>query len=102
MSQVNILGTVEFVAGTREQLLTAIDAHRARSLADEPGTLQFEILIPRDQETTIYLYEAYADEQAFEAHLNGSSFGRVAAETADIITALTTSRVTTYIPTTAI
>ena len=53
MSNLAILGTIEFIAGAREQVLAALTAHRARSLADEPGTLQFEILVCHDQAATV-------------------------------------------------
>jgi autoinducer 2-degrading protein len=93
MSKFTVLGTVQFVAGKREQLLELLSAHRVRSLADEPGTLAFEVLVPREHDTTLYVYEEYTDEQAFLAHLNGPSFRHVVAEAADIITELKTGRV---------
>jgi (4S)-4-hydroxy-5-phosphonooxypentane-2,3-dione isomerase len=97
MSEFTVLGTVEFVAGSREQLLAALTAHRARSLAEEAGTLEFEILVPQDKEATIYTYEVYTDDEAFEAHLKGASFARIAQEAAEIITGLKINRVTTEI-----
>jgi (4S)-4-hydroxy-5-phosphonooxypentane-2,3-dione isomerase len=98
MSKFTILGTIEYAAGTRDQLLAALTAHRARSLAEEPGTLEFEILVPREQQSMIYIYETYVDEEAFEAHLNGASFAHIIEGAGGIITELTTSRVTTYNP----
>jgi quinol monooxygenase YgiN len=94
MSKFTVLGTVEFVDGKRERLLELLSAHRVRSLAEEPGTLTFEVLVPREHDTTLYVYEEYTDEQAFLAHLNGPSFGHVVTEAADIITELKTGRVT--------
>jgi|SRR5208337_1446145 len=38
--------------------------HKARCLKDEPGTLQFEILLPRDDNTKVLLYEVYRDDAA--------------------------------------
>jgi quinol monooxygenase YgiN len=99
MSKFKVLGTVEFVDGAREQLLAILSTHRTRSLAEEPGTLTFEVLVPREHDTTLYVYEEYADEEAFRAHLNGSSFGRVLTEAAAIVTELKTSRVTDLDPT---
>jgi quinol monooxygenase YgiN len=89
MSKLAILGTIEFVPDAREQLLTALTAHRDRALAKEPGTLQFEILVPHEQETTVYLYEVYADDEAFETHRNAPSIARFREETAGIVKALT-------------
>ncbi len=93
MSTFTVFATLRFVPGTRDRLLGLLDAHRARSL-EEPGTLQFEILEPRAEENTLYMYEVYADERAFAAHVNGVSFARVTKETADIITELVANRVT--------
>jgi (4S)-4-hydroxy-5-phosphonooxypentane-2,3-dione isomerase len=96
MSKFTVLATIEFIAGTRDQLLEILSAHRARSLAQEPGTLTFELLIPSEHDTTLYAFEEYADEEAFQAHLNGPSFRHVLAETADIITELKAGRVTDF------
>ena len=46
-------------------------AHKARCLKDEPGTLQFEVLVPNDDTTKILLYELYRDAAAFDANWNG-------------------------------
>jgi quinol monooxygenase YgiN len=51
-------------------------AHKARCLEDEPGTLQFEILLPHDDDAKVLLYEVYRDDAAFEVHRNGRSFAR--------------------------
>jgi (4S)-4-hydroxy-5-phosphonooxypentane-2,3-dione isomerase len=88
MSKLAILGTMEFIPGAGEQVLAALRAHRNRVLADEPGTLQFEILIPTEEATRIYLYEVYADDGAFEVHRNAPSIVRLREEIAGIVTAL--------------
>jgi (4S)-4-hydroxy-5-phosphonooxypentane-2,3-dione isomerase len=93
MSTFSVFGSVKFVPGSREQLLALLDAHRARSL-EEPGTLQFEVLVPRDQDDVLYMYEVYADEHAFSAHVNGASLARITEETAGIITELVANSVT--------
>jgi quinol monooxygenase YgiN len=46
-------------------------AHKTRCLNDEPGTLQFEILLPKDDDTKVLSYEVYRDDAAFEVHRNG-------------------------------
>src|SRR6267154_846096 len=63
-----VIGTIEVKPGTREEVLQAMLAHRKRSLRDEPGTLQFEVLVPNDDANKILLFELYVDTQAFEAH----------------------------------
>jgi (4S)-4-hydroxy-5-phosphonooxypentane-2,3-dione isomerase len=79
------VGTIEVVPGKRDQLLPLLLAHKARCLKDEPGTLQFEILLPKDSETKVLLYEVYRDDGAFEVHRNGPSFARWRDETAEMV-----------------
>jgi (4S)-4-hydroxy-5-phosphonooxypentane-2,3-dione isomerase len=79
------VGTIEVAPGRRDQLLPLLVAHKARCLKDEPGTLQFEILLPKDDDTKVLLYEVYQDDAAFEVHRNGPSFRRWQEETAEIV-----------------
>jgi quinol monooxygenase YgiN len=65
--------TIEVAPGRRDQVVTLLLAHKAR-LKDEPGTLQFEVLLPKDDDTKVRVYEMYRDAAAFEVHLNGQSF----------------------------
>jgi (4S)-4-hydroxy-5-phosphonooxypentane-2,3-dione isomerase len=67
------MGTVEVAAGTRDQVLPLLTAHRDRCLRNEPGTLQFEVVLPREDESRMLIYEVYQDDAAFEAHRNAPS-----------------------------
>jgi (4S)-4-hydroxy-5-phosphonooxypentane-2,3-dione isomerase len=88
MSKFATIGTIEVAPGRRDQLLTLLAAHKARCLKDEPGTVQFEILLPMDDDTKVLLYEVYRDDAAFEVHRNGSSFTRWREETAGMVVKL--------------
>jgi quinol monooxygenase YgiN len=88
MSKLVIIGTIEVAPGKREQVLVALAAHKARCLRDEPGSLEFEILTPNEDETKVLLYEVYQDDVAFEVHRNGPSITRFREETAGIVTGL--------------
>jgi (4S)-4-hydroxy-5-phosphonooxypentane-2,3-dione isomerase len=79
------VGTIEVAPKRRDQLLPLLVAHKARCLKDEPGTLQFEIPLPKDDDTKVLLYEVYQDDAAFEVHRNGPSFRRWQEETAEIV-----------------
>jgi quinol monooxygenase YgiN len=57
-------------------------AHGARCLKDEPGTRQFEVLAPHEDDTKVLLYEVYRDDVAFEVHRNGPSIVQWREETA--------------------
>jgi quinol monooxygenase YgiN len=80
--------TIEVAPGRRDQLLSLLEAHKARSLIDEPGTLQFEILLPRDDDAKVLSYEVYRDDAAFERHRNGSSLARLHEEIAGMLVKL--------------
>jgi quinol monooxygenase YgiN len=80
--------TIEVAPGRRDQVVTSLAAHKARSLKDEPGTLQFEILLPKDDDTKVISYEVYRDDAAFETHRNGPSLARWREETAGMVVKL--------------
>ena len=85
MSKLAILGTVEVAPDQRNHVLSLLVAHRARCLRDEPGTLQFEIMLPREDESRIRLYELYQDDDAFEVHRSGTSIAQWREETAGMV-----------------
>ena len=85
-----VIGTIEVKPGTRDEVLRAVLAHRDRCLRDEPGTLQFEVLVPNDDANKILLFELYADTQAFEAHFHhGESIARAKKEVGHLMSSIT-------------
>ena len=76
--------TIEVAPGHRDQVVTSLAAHKAR-VKDEPGTVQFEILLPKEDDTKVLLYEAYRDATAFEVHLSGPSLAQWKKETAGMV-----------------
>jgi len=77
--------TIEVAPGRRDEILPLLAAHKTRCLKDEPGTLQFEILLPKDDDTKVISYEVYRDDAAFEVHRNGPSLAQWREETAGIV-----------------
>ena len=75
MSKFANVVTIEVAPGRRDQVVTLLLAHKAR-LKDEPGTLQFEVLLPKNDGTKVLVYEMYRDAAAFEVHLNGPSLAQ--------------------------
>ena len=75
---------IEVAPGRRDQVLRLLGEHKAR-LKDEPGTLQFEILLPKDDGTKVLTYEVYRDDAAFEVHRSGSSLAQLREEIADLV-----------------
>jgi (4S)-4-hydroxy-5-phosphonooxypentane-2,3-dione isomerase len=84
MSKLVIIGTIEFAPGKRDQVTPLLMEHRARCLKNEPGTLQFEVMLPREDDSRILIYEVYQDDAAFEAHRNAPSIGQWRGATAGI------------------
>lgn len=80
-----IIATIEIVPGRKEQLLPLLLAHKDRCLADEPGTLQFEVLAPHDDDSKLLVYEVYQDAPAFDAHRNGASIAQFRKESAGMV-----------------
>jgi len=83
---VNVV-TIEVAPGRRDQVVTSLLAHKAR-LKDEPGTLQFEVLLPKDDDTKVLSYEVYRDAAAFEVHLKAPSLARLKEEIAGMVVKL--------------
>ena len=79
---------IEAAPGRRDEILAFLAAHKARCLKDEPGTLQFEILLPKDDDTNILSYEVYPDDAAFETHRNGRSLAQLREDIAGIVVKL--------------
>ena len=82
MPKLAIIATIEAAPGRRDQLLTSLAALKANSLKEEPGTLQFDILAPHEDDTNVLVYEVYRDDAAFDVHLHGSSLARWREEAA--------------------
>ena len=87
MSKFANVVTIEVGPGRRDQVVALLLAHKAR-LKNEPGTLQFEVLLPRDDDTKVRVYEMYRDAAAFEVHLKGPSLAQWKEETAGMVTKL--------------
>jgi len=92
MSKLAIFATIEVQPGTRDAALKFLLEHRARCLRDEPGTIQFDVLIPDEQPmlpgapvpaanpNAIMLFEVYEDHAAFAAHWNSPSLAQARQE----------------------
>ena len=84
---VNIV-TIEVKQGNVDQVVEALLAHRERSLRDEAGVLQFEILRPRADDSTLMAYEVYESEVAFEDHRTAPSLTQLLSEITDLVSGL--------------
>ena len=92
MSKLAIIGTVEVAPGRRDELLPLLMAHRARCLKHEPGTLQFEVMAPREDDSRVLLFEVYRDDAAFELHRNEQSRAQFRKESAGMVEKILVTR----------
>lgn len=92
MAKLAIVATIKTVPGKRDEYLKHLKAHAERCRATEPGTLQFDILVPQKEADTLMLYEVYASLEAFEAHWNGPSMQQVRKDAAGLQVSLTGTR----------
>ena len=81
MTKLAIVATIKTVPGKRDEYLKHLKAHGERCLASEPGTLKFEILVPKEEADTLMLYEVYASPEAFQAHWTGPSIQQARQDT---------------------
>ena len=88
MAKLGNVVTIEVAPGRRDQVVALLMAHKARCLKDEPGTVQFEVLLPKDDDTKVRVYEMYRDAAAFEVHLNAPSLAQWKEETAGMVVKL--------------
>jgi (4S)-4-hydroxy-5-phosphonooxypentane-2,3-dione isomerase len=78
-----VIATIEIEPGQEAEVLALILAHRERCLRDEPGTLMFELMVPRDEPHKLMLYEVYVDQAAFDVHWDSPSIARLRTEAGD-------------------
>ncbi|QDH15061.1 antibiotic biosynthesis monooxygenase [Oecophyllibacter saccharovorans] len=62
--------------------LCRYDARESRQ--EEPGCLDFTVLVPEGERNVIVLFEVYRDKAAFEAHRNTPHFIKFARGCADM------------------
>lgn len=51
-----------------------IEENARLSVANEPGCLRFDVVLPFDNGTQVLLYEIYEDESAFSEHLKAEHY----------------------------
>jgi len=77
--------TVEFAvkSGCEESFIARVKKQAEDSLNLETACRYFDVCLPEDNRSSVFLYEIYDDKTAFEQHLNTQHFLNFAEETAD-------------------
>jgi quinol monooxygenase YgiN len=88
VASVNWVVTVEFTIrqGFADRFLERLAAQAADSLR-EPGCSQFDVCVDPADRHRVFLYEVYADQQAFADHLASPHFKDFDADTRDWVNA---------------
>jgi quinol monooxygenase YgiN len=77
--------TVDFTVapGQADAFLAAMIANARTSREVEPGCRQFDVCVDPEDPLRVFLYERYADEEAFAAHKTSAHFRRFDAQVKD-------------------
>lgn len=60
----------------RDRFLAAAEDDSIHSVRDEPGCVRFDVLQDQSDANRFYFYEAYRDDEAFQAHQQTPHFRR--------------------------
>jgi quinol monooxygenase YgiN len=69
-----IIAPIQIKEGHRDAFIEAMLDDARGSVANEPGCLRFDVIQDGADPNRIWLYEAYTDEAAFQAHLQTPHF----------------------------
>ena len=85
MSAIVLFVELEIVPGKRDAFLARAQKHRERVLEHEPGCQRFDISVPEEGENAVRLYEVYADQAAFDLHMETGYMKAYRADTGPMI-----------------
>ncbi len=85
MNSLVLLVELQMNPGQRDAFLTRVGVHRSKVLDNEPGCQGFEVLVPAEDEDTVFLYEVYAGQSALDAHLQTPYMQEYLADTGPMI-----------------
>nr|WP_245635082.1 putative quinol monooxygenase [Marinobacterium profundum] len=60
--------SVDLKPGAKQSYLALIQANARASVEQEPGCHTFDVLLDREHDDRVYLYEVYESPQALQAH----------------------------------
>ena len=66
--------TFEIKPGHEAEFLARVTRQAEDSLAREPACLQFDVCRSETRADSVFLYEIYRDEAAFQAHIESDHF----------------------------
>jgi (4S)-4-hydroxy-5-phosphonooxypentane-2,3-dione isomerase len=95
MSKIALVVEFHLKPGRREDFLAHMREHAAATLANVEGCLQFDVLVPREiqfdvpvhqpDNSRVFLYEMYRDEEVLQTHLKSPRVAKTRAGYADMV-----------------
>jgi autoinducer 2-degrading protein len=79
--------TVEFRVkpGALDGFLGLVTENARLSVRTEPGCRQFDVVVPRGSNNSVFLFEIYDDEAAFESHKTTVHFGEFERQSGTLV-----------------
>ena len=70
MSKIALIAEFEVKPEHRDAFQKLMRTHAQAAPDQEPGCLQFDVAVPRDEPSRVFLYEIYRDGAALDDHMN--------------------------------
>ena len=84
--RVGMLVRLTAAPGSRAAVLDALHRY-SDGLTDEPGTEMFIVHVDPDDDSVVWLYEVFRDDEAQEQHRAAEGFARLMTEIPDLLAA---------------
>ncbi len=84
MSKVVINAEITTHEGHFDEFMETMKAHAAAS-RKEPGCERFDVIVPREAENTLIVYEIYENQAALDAHAGSERFAAYREATAHMV-----------------
>jgi autoinducer 2-degrading protein len=85
MSKLTIVAHLQIHPRHFDAYLKLAKAHGARSLKEDPGCRQFDVMVAEEPANLLVLYEVYDDEASFQGHANAPRMADYRAATTGMV-----------------
>lgn len=89
-----ITAELEIKQGQMGAFLQRLARHAASCIETEEGCLRFDVLLPKDADSRVVLYEVYENESAFDTHRLTPHFIAFRKDVEDMVVSRTISEYT--------
>ena len=85
MGKISLVVELKMQPGMRDTFVDRVRQHGETCLDQEPGCLQFDVLVPTDGSDRVFLYEVYADQAAIDTHMATAHMAEYLQDTGPMI-----------------